>query len=271
MPFLQGIEYQDMVGSGTVSYGPDGITARRTFFVDWADADAFVRVMLGYTESIGGVPVRTVGQQYPGFDYLYATTARTEGMGRLLPGEPGVYDRARVFVSYEGMRYGSWNPDEEDPARYLNESYDFGATMVSVKGSHFTYTDDADVTKTLDTPIGVRDPTMVLMLESNMEPVFPRADIMTRIGTLNNATWYGHPREYVMFDGGSARRTLGADGTEGWTLLYRFIAKKQSWNWFFRGPGGIGANHANGWWEVEDVVSGRPPYPLTNFSVLIDA
>ena len=277
MPTLSGITYEDLPGSGVVTYAKDDITARRLIMVDWGDATDFVRALLGFTVSVGGVPIRTLGQQYPDYEYLYATTATVEGIGELAPGEPATYDRAKITVGYEPSRFQTSpedddpdaDPDVEDPRRYLNETYDFGGSFISAPRGNFAYTDE--ILTPVEQPVGIRDPSIVLQLESNIEPELPMADIRARLGTVNNAPWYGAATECVLFDGGSARRVLGVDGTQGWTITYRFIAKYHSWNWFFRGEGGAGANHGDGWWRIESFAGGRPPYDSTDFAVLIDA
>lgn len=279
MPVLAGITYQELPGSGRLRYSPDGIVGQRIFLVEWADRIEFCRQLLGYAEATGHIAIRTAAQRFPGFDYLYCYSAVSEGLGELGQGlELPTYSRVKVTAEYRPLRFGTsvtetdeYEDDIEDARRHLNESYEFSAMFLNVPGGFFKYSDDPGLwadRPAIPSPPGILVGTLDLMLESEYEPEIDMATIQTCLGKVNSALWYGYGAGKVLFLGASARRTMTSEGIPAWTVLYRFRARTQKWNWFFKGESGIGANHADGWWEIENV-NGDPPYQTANFSALV--
>ena len=260
MPTLNGITYEELEGSGGLTFGPNGIRGVRTFIVDWEDRVAFAQALLGYTNAVGHVPIRREAETLPGYEYLYCQHAEVTGLGEVSQGcDMIAYPKARVAAEYAPLRMGPSTGGQEDyeeetdqPGLHLEETWDFAGETLTAPGSAFTWSDTGE---SLSEPVGVMVATVELTLTSESEPELPAAAIRSCLGKVNSGAWYGAEAERVLFLGASARRVITSSGSRAWRLCYRFRERQMSWNARLRGAD---------WVELSP-----KPYAAADFSVLI--
>ena len=276
MPFLNGISYTEIPGSGTVDYSPDGIVGRRQFLIAWADRRLFCQTLLGYTTVTGHLPLRTQAQKFPEWDYLYCTHAREKPLGTLSYDDDGAsYPQVQIHAEYHSRNIPTSTVDQDEEydeeveqARlYVEESYEFGAEFVHGKGAEYIYETGTAVEQDVGLLIG----TMEMQLHSPWDPELQVDKIQTCIGKVNSTRFYNYPAEQVLFMGASAQRVITSEGVPGWAVTYRFRAKSVSFNKVYRGAttevvGMTTYIHLDGWWPITP-----KPYLDTNFGILFDA
>ena len=267
MGTLSGIDYDEMPGSNVLQYSPDGIVGTRQFQVDWDDRIEFCELLLGYTNAVGHVPIRTEAQRFPDYTRLYCRYAVTEGVGELnAAGEVARYELARVRAEYRPWSYGSSNVEDDEYDEDLEanmerweESHEYGVEMYSVSGSDLYWSDDPLVA--IGSPMGVLIGIVDYTFTSNAEPELLRDVIRATRGRINDDTWMGAPAGYMLFLGASARRTATSQGVNAWAITYRFRERTALWNAVLDGDT----------WRLVEGPFGERPYRSANFSALFIA
>lgn len=269
MGTLNGINYDELDGSNTLQFSPDGIVGIRLFQIDWDDRIAFVEALLGYTNAMGHLPIRTNAQQFPDYERLYCQNAGIKGHGLLdVAGQEARYDFARVTAEYRPWAYSSSNAEDDDYDEDLEanmarweEVHEYGAEVLSIPGSEFFWAVGPPGVA-VDTPVGLFVAVTDYTFSSNAEPELRRVAIRNAVGKVNDAPWMGAPAGYVLFLGASARRTVTSQGIGAWEITYRFRELGRSWNEFHGRVGGVTR------WEAIQDEHGNPPYASADYDTL---
>ena len=236
MPTLSGITYEELPGSGKFTYNPDGgHQGERLFLVDWGDRKAFHEALLGWTEPVGDLSVRFLGQKFPGYDYLYCRQVNVEGVGELSQGaDMASYPKAKVTATYTARNFGTstsdtdedYDEEEEDALAHLTEEWDFSGEFLTLPDGSYCWSFDLEL---VEGSVGILIGTADIALTSDAEPLLRRDLIAAALGTVNSRTWYGFHAGYVLFLGASARRTTTVEGVSAWEITYRFRARTVSY------------------------------------------
>lgn len=271
MGTLNGINYEEIDGSNRLAYSPDGIVGTRIFQVAWDERIEFAQALLGYTNAVGDLPIRTDAQTFPGYDRLYCRNATVVGLGQLdKTGQVARYDLATITAEYRPWSYSSSNVEDDDYDEDLEanmarweEVHEYGVEVYSTaSGEYYWSADPAPAGTPIPTPIGFVSGVTDYTYTSSAEPELRRAAIRARRGTVNDAAWMGAPAGYVLFMGASARRTVTSEGVGAWEITYRFRELDHSWNEFHGRIGGVTR------WEAIEDEHGNPPYASTDFGAL---
>jgi len=266
---LNGITYHERPGSNRLSYSPEGIVGIRIFHVEWGDRIDFAKILLGYVNAVGHLPVRTDAQTFPGYDYLYCQNATVEGEGELAEvGGEASYEVAKITAEYRPWKRGTTNAESDDYDEELEtamgsfeQSMEFSAEILSVAGSQWEYNVGPRIGEAVDTPVGIVVGNVDITLTSNAESEVPWTAIRNCLGCVNSVAWFGAPASYVLFLGASVRRTITSEGIGAWEICYRFREREASWNEVLVG---------STWTWIRDATTHANPYESADFSTLFN-
>lgn len=260
------IDFEELNGSGKVSWAGGTATATRIFNVEWDDAFDFVDEVLG-GYGIGG-NYNGPGQ-YPYLPYLWATEAELEGIGapdeavRSL-GRVIEYPQAKITIKYEPQLF----QDDDDPQTVEEESVSIATEMMTLPSGSYEYVDGTVVA----------DSAMPGMLMTTMQYTVSRAHVTTLqagtisglIGRVNDGGWRDYGAGLVLFPGVSANRKTTTDGKEDWQIDYSFLVRPTNWNHIYR-PIAAGGDRTTKFELIRTVDGHHNVYDAGDFTDLIPA
>ncbi len=261
------IDFEELNGSGKVTWAGGTATATRIFNVVWDDAFDFVDEVLG-GYGIGGA--YNGPGQYPYLPYLWATEADMEGFGvpdeglRAL-GRVIKYTHAKITIKYEPQLF----QDDDDPQTVEEESLTISTEMMTLPSGSYEYTGDGVVVADSAMP-GMLMTTMQYNVSRTHVSSLEAAVISGLIGRVNDNTWRGWAAGLVLFPGVSANRKTTTDGREEWNIDYSFLIRTTDWNHIYR-PTAAGGDRTTKFQAIRTVTGHHPVYDPGDFTNLIPA
>jgi len=276
------VAFKELAGSPVETFGPDGMTARRTLLCAWADRRRLVEQLLGDGYEFGG-NLRAV---YPGSPSVVAMQARCEPIGddveatvltELTEGLNAYTGFAKVTADYEYLPVADRNDlpaVEAGTCLGYRQQHDYETLPLS--GDSFTWEDEpAQAVPEEAVPV-IRVPLVEHRLTWHRVVSPPWQAIRETIGTVNDGTFLGAAAGTVLLDGVDARREFLrvddlAEFEVGWRLEYVFRERSIK-----TGDGTIvGYNHAyrslpagDPDWDRLIDGNGNLPYATADFDAL---
>jgi hypothetical protein len=219
------------------------------YFADWADSDAIINQMLGYSQYIGGTTVYNAPHQHPLSPNLFCRSARVIGIGDAVKNSYGYpYFNAGFIVEavYRtwanngpfllGTDPNGWhNIDPDTTVLWCSQELDFLTESITIPNSTLKW---KTANTTTEIPVKVDVGITVMKLTFHQLPYLPMTLVREKRGRLNSTSFLGVDRGKCLFVGGSTNRevTTTGDVTQRVTLLFK--ERDYDWNKYLK-PDGI--------------------------------
>lgn len=267
MRAIDGIEYEELYGSGKLAISEAGLTGTRIFKVAWDSALPFSRALFAdQWQAIGG----SLLLQAPRFPWILAdgTTLQVSkvgisGIGKCLGDSNIEYDFAKVEVEYvpapTDLDEGNDGTVDGTEEGIGTVSLDFSGEFLATAGNTWKFADTGYV---VNEPVGLLQCTTEATIDLEKLPALPRAGIRACIGKLNASSWQGAARGTVLFLGAASKKTVTNLGNVTHSLSLKFKEKSRDWNLFL---GKDGAWHT----LVDSKTGNKHPYEYADFNLLL--
>lgn len=278
------IPFQELAGSPTESYGPEGMRAERRLLVDYENRLLLIRELFGNSYEFGGA----TAAQYPGRAFVKATriTAKpwqeVPGGGTFNDVETNLatYAGKKVLltVTYKLQQTTGWPNIEPPEGSFFTYRQDLGGEYKTLPGFSFHWASG------IRDAIGQLVPVAPEALPTVRRPVTEHQISWHRVvrppwtamrqwrGYVNSVAFMGAPAETVLFEGATAEREFISFGDLeypefGWRIMYVFREKSiydaatkayYGWNHTYRGK----PQNSPGWDRLVDN-AGNFPYRTT--------
>lgn len=211
MPTISSVSYLEQHGSAVVQVGEKGMQISRSYFVDWADRYTFINEVIGTQKAD------------PEFTKIRAKEATIVGNG------VSSHNNTTGAIAYEkaliNVIFKTNDKDTQNDDTILSQEVDFAANFVTIKRDGFDWADGGDLDQDPGKFMGVFE----FGFERKYVPTLDIDLINGVLGKVNNATFYGRDVGHVLFAGVKAKRESKWDGSDGWTMNYKFIGRTESW------------------------------------------
>lgn len=204
--------YTELEGSGESSIDRSTASGTRAFKVAWADREVFRAALLGYVIGAGDSRITMNPDVWPTNAAMLCRNVSIEPMGRVTStSNPITYEWARVTAVYDNdVSYGRSNDD--DPGQQSpgsNETLEYEGDLAA-EFLNVTAADMKWKTSNVQVPLD-QLPMVVVPYITISVPVFndvrSPTDVMEgRVGCVNNATFLGRPKGYVLYLGSQFKR-----------------------------------------------------------------
>lgn len=260
---IDGIDYEELNGSGEISIDGEGLGGTRLFKVAWDDCMDFASAlkrsqwinMGGLLQFLDNVHKWTL----PDGTLVGCSSVRINGLGPP-SGDPNpAYDFAIITATYSPRTFG-FDVDSDDDEDIIGDlSLDYSCEFISSPRSTYM---EKDTSTIIQEPVGILLAVSELTLNMSDLTNVPYAGIRNCRGTLNDRNFRGASKGRVLFLGASTRRVRTALGLGSVDLLLRFKERSMNWNYALGKDGS--------WHEVVDAATGtKNPYEYTNFNGLM--
>ena len=204
--------FHELAGSPVETYGPDGMTARRTLACAWTDRAALVGALLGDGYPFGGGDRAA----YPTAPAAVAMRVRVEPLMHDPTGQPveglteglsAYHGFARVTVDYEMLAQAARAglPDPE-PGTLLAYRTEPAEESIQLPGGAFAWPANPEAVFPADARGAVRLPATRHRLTWRRVVRPPWAVIRTSTGALNATAFLGAAAGTLLFEGAAAER-----------------------------------------------------------------
>jgi len=236
-----GSEFEELAGSPTEHYGPDGVTAKREIICDWSIRGAILRELLGDGYAFGG----TGPAQYPNNEYVVVATVDVKPFPNT-PDEQLNFDDitadintytsrfAKLSVQYKLQpRVGGGSEPEEgpEPGTFLTYNMNLGGEYVKVYDSiGLHWESNAVIPVPEDALPTILVPSSVHVLSWSLVKSPPWSAISFLRGKVNATVFCGYAAQTVLFEGCQASKEFvywdELDEPQfSWKLTYTFREK----------------------------------------------
>lgn len=232
---LAGIARRSVKDKPRVGIGRNGLgTASDTWIVPIENVQAFITVVSGTQEEVGGETVRTIPLQFKENDNAYAVevdgdyqglpVGRPEWMGELAYGGAYDYGWVEFRVTYETP---SFSFDFEPGEAYLSYSSRPSGRTVGADPSAGKF---ADNTRTSHSP-GILLPGWTFEVTQHNLAQTNEAKYVNYIGKVNSSTFRGVPRGQMMYSGPAYSSSYTAGGLPKISVTHSFEVSSEDWNY----------------------------------------
>ncbi len=203
--------FHELAGSPVETYGPEGLTARRTLACAWADRAAMVRTLLGDAYPFGDGDRAA----YPTAPAAVAMRVRVEPLMHDPAGQPlaGLSDGlsayrgfARVTVDYEMLADPAAGLPESEPGTLLAHRIEPAEEHVLLPGDALAWPGNPAAVFSADARGTVRLPATRHRLAWYRVVRPPWPVIRSSTGALSQAEFLGATAGTLLFEGAVARR-----------------------------------------------------------------
>lgn len=269
------VGYKELVGSGEQEYSQDANTSKRSFLVEWRNADRFAAELIGNTQIVGGgSQKRTPPKRDPDRNGLVCKKCTVAG-DRL--GEHNgkgyiAYEYARISADFSTPDRPDANDGEDnDSVTYLSESYEPLVELIPLEGWDLLWQGGSQEGE----PVGedavfnytLRKIKVTINVERWYNP--PLLDMFQAAGQCNNAifrpTILAYPAESLLFSFPGASYELTSKtkslAQTPWSLGLEFIYHPFGWNTLF--------NPKDLDWVDVATAGGRAPVQTYDFGRLL--
>lgn len=272
-----GISFEELDRSPSISGGDDGMNAMRRFKVAWSDWPNFVA-------ELKGVPIDTAGQitagegiQFPGYESLKVHNWTVEGFDQESPtgGFTGMVDDANTYgggalvtASYKtpGDGEGTGDATVTVPEKtYLTYEGDYSSSFMTIPNRNWKWS-GTGVVLSQDVPFGLLMQHSVHRITWHNVVRPPWTAQKNLVGMINSGTFGRWETEQLLYMGTQIRSTLMFPPTRNraavtlYDLTHTFMYRHgYSWNKFYN-PVKDGGTH---WQQIEAVDGGEKPYTLS--------
>lgn len=231
---INGIEYLEEEGSGTLSIGWEEASASRVFYVDWADRTLFTTALLG--NNIQGSSNQIIGipATFPGYDFLVCQACQVEGLGSISnSGGTFSYEFARVTARYRkrdiqsGGFGGTGTPVDDVLA---TEEIDGGYETIDINGlGLFFLTSEEEIS---DRMKGAKRFSVLRHTLTEERTLNNRkAAVQACAGKVNKVAFLDVDPGKMLYEGTQMRRVITADGEQPYRLVHTFLERTEGkWN-----------------------------------------
>jgi len=212
MPSISSVPYEEAHGSCVAQISEKGMQISRSYFVDWANRFTFVNQVIGAQVAD------------PDFTKIRAKEANIVGNGKSSHNATTgaiAYEKALITVTFKTN-----DKDKQNDDTILSQEVDFAANFVTVPRKGYTWIGGGELNQDPGKFLGVCE----FGFERKYVPTLDIDAIFSLLGKVNSATFYGRDPAKVLFQGVKAKRESKWDGSDGWTLNYKFIGRTESWN-----------------------------------------
>lgn len=252
---IRGVSYSELADSMRLDISGGSAVGTRRFRVAWADRFNFVRAILGEHVWINGeLQMFSGAQTFPGYDPLAAREISIAGEGRIANSAGEIsFTSAIVTVRYLPTIYDEEEKDEEERVLSTEEMDFSGEFMLTPEGSlkwgqyywsRIGQSGDAlpDAGKPVQQQGHVLLPTIDYVYTKHNVYELPKTAIQACLGKVNDGNWppaapgrQTIPAGYLLFAGGSARRTITSEGRQPYEVRLMFRYRMPAWNYIWHG------------------------------------
>ena len=265
------VPYLEMHEGNSETIAVGNVTAVKRYLIAWSDRWQFAKDVAGTAQKIGSglsTITRYVPLQYPGNKNLYANGLKMEPTGRSSCDSQGnsVYTHCICEVSFSTL---SWDYEltQDNPGKY---DQPYKTLSISMTADFMTLPSRPFVFNTLvggqqvqanESP-GLLMPKAEITLVSHQLPDIDLNGVFTKIGTINDATFYDAPRGTLLFMGANQNRQRMDTGSKAWEVEYKFVFRPVDWNKFYSPAKGVGFDF------LKDKQTGNYIYQYSDFTQL---
>lgn len=218
---IDGINYEELHGSGNLEINNDSAIGTRIFHVDWDDRNSFIAALMGGYITSGDNVIYTYKKSFPGYPILLASRVRVEGVGVMSCGTNGdfSYEFARVECTYEPK-------DEEQGTNEVNvlatEEMDAGFETIDFPPMSFMFAGSARIISE-GVSAGKRYVITRHTLTEEKSPTNKKALIQEKTGKINSDTFLDVDPLKLLYTGARTRRVITASGEQPYKIVHTFL------------------------------------------------
>lgn len=276
----------DELESPRYEINQEGMTAtRRLYLHNWSDVDDFLDELAGQQHMAGNGVLYITIPTFPGKDYLILDSASIEqfhGVSSndsqgLATGKNG----ALVTLTYKTKKFNqdeSEDDDDQPSDTSVFQTHNINARtqiMTMPHGALKWENADADNNPTVDQDIAPGFPFTIIDhdLTWHNVPIPNFQGLNSLVGKVNDAQFFGHNAETVLFNHYSGTRQTNTDGTRKWEMQLKFSARiipgfpKAGWNHFYQ-PNAAGG--AATWVRIVNADDGAKILPTADFNTIFN-
>lgn len=216
-----------------------GVTSRKGLLCNWTDRFTVASGLLGLssTTSVGGAITLTAPTRHPELRNCFCLSIEFEGVGKPAQGTTQMnYPKCIVWANYGSINF-TWgasdpynNIDPNTPFVYAEQEIDVGVEVISVPGRALKFSGDGSK---LGVDFGLRIGIADIKITLHRVPYLPSANVLSRVGSINNATYLGVGAGKLLFNGVKSQTVVLSDGTRTQDLMYSFTARTQPWDYSY--------------------------------------
>jgi len=247
---IDGISFEEPVGSGGYNITKTGGEGTRVFHIDWADRVVFSSALTGGINYNGSTVIYTAGKNFPGYQSLVCYEVAVKGFGTMSftsAGDPS-YPFAVVTASYKNVpvpQGGGGDNNQQDVI--ATEEMDAFYTDEQLKDFGMIFkTSGREITGPV--PGAFRHPIIRHVLTEEISPTNKKAVIAASIGKVNSLPFLDVIKDKLLYEGAKSRRVITTDGSttiqQPYRLVHTFLEViDHTWQelWDDIGAGGAGA------------------------------
>lgn len=256
MATLNGISFDELPGSPTLSGGRDGPKAQRKFKVAWSDAEAFIGIIFPAAIRTGNGWIFPISLEFPGHPWMSAQTFKLEPFDdNMTPGYDSnvvrSYHWAKITIDYEAPEYDK-SDSGRDPNRQgdqiladYSSAYSAEMLKLGISGWFWETRDENDhlvPIKNEEASVAKVIAQIEHTLTWHYVPSPPFRTIARMVGCVNNDEVLFYARQdTLLFTGAELKRSYHSmTGAEAWKVTYKFLQKcvgaltTIGWNHFWR-------------------------------------
>jgi hypothetical protein len=229
---IDGIEFEEPVGSATLQFGVESARGERIFHIDWTDRETFSIALLGGYTTNGEQTIYYDQKQFPGFTGIICRSVNIEGFGVMSAdanGDPA-YQYAKVSATYESNAQNRNNGGTQQELIIATEEMDISYDTLDVPIAAMRF---ASTQRELAEPLLVakRVPMIRHTITEEKSPTDRKEAIKSLAGKVNGTIFLGVEPGYLLYEGSRTRRTITADGSQPYQIIHSFIERVQGkWN-----------------------------------------
>lgn len=247
------IAFEEIRGETHEEFTLTGFNASRVYRCLWGSRFTLATDLLRYGGATyplyTGANVRAVNVAIRGV----GETAETEPVSPIFPDATIVkYTHALLTVTYETVYWENYIPgagSQDDPGIIIEESLDLASEFIRIPaefsdGSYLAWSNGEVPTPTFNDVDEDESPGKVIRLSSYVitrfnVPSIPD-EIRTLMGTVNLnpieeiTSGFIYEPETLLYAGATPNTSAVPDGTNTWTVTYRFNYRPNGWNKFWR-------------------------------------
>jgi hypothetical protein len=230
---IGGVACEELVDGLEEGVREGGPYAVKKYLCDWGSRYQLANAFLGLVNGSGGkTPSVTFQkpQQYPESRNMWAREIAIKGVGQPTQGPLQLqFPKAIITVNYGVPQFGylqypDQNLDPSKPYIYATQEIHFSREMVAIDNSSCTLANGHSLNTTI--PYSFPLPVANLTIQLHKVPYLPWAQIWDSMqNPLNDSTFLGVDRGYLMFNGADTHEEASTDGTYVQELTLNFSAR----------------------------------------------
>lgn len=222
-----------------------------TWSVPTADTTAFLNVVAGSAEYIGGGVLRVIPLQHPEYPWMLADSFRAER--QLWDGTAAFYGYTFVTVNF---RSPTW--DLDGAAAFLTIRQDEGGRWMQCKSAIALFADGA--THPSYDP-GIWVPGTNISITMHQLPYLPNSLVQGYMKCVNQNTFWGFDPQTVLWQAPSLVRSTSIAGITTYEATMKFQQSSIPWNQEFKDDG-----------TLDDIyINGALRYPIIDFDTFFQS